>query len=341
MLGLEPSEFVGQVLESRYRIEQHLGSGAMGSVFRARHVRLPRAFAVKLLHPRLLSDTKLRKRFVREAELAGRLSHRNVVAVLDFGEVQDAVYLVMELAIGSPLSLALAHTPFDSQRMIHFARQLCDGLDHAHHHGLVHRDLKPDNVIVESTSEGDVARIIDFGIALLRESTDAPGERLTTGGLVLGTPHYMAPEVATSKAFDHRADLFALGVICYEMLTGRLPFDGDGVDVAHANVNQDVPPMRFRAPGIDVLPALEAFTRKLLARDPANRFVSAAAARRCLDDIARDVAENRDWWAAQPTVTTPAVPDSLAIGSAKTVAIATLEQPRVTAEQPPKRRDEP
>ncbi len=326
MITLEPSQLVGQVLESRYVVEHHLGSGAMGDVFRARHVRLPRLFAIKVLHPRLLSDAKLLKRFVREAQLAGRLSHRNVVGVVDFGEVDGVAYLVMELAMGSPLSLLMPEAPLEPARAISILRQLCDGLDHAHNHGLVHRDLKPDNVIIERNGDDEVVRIIDFGIAVLRESSGDTTERLTTGGLVLGTPHYMAPEVATGRPFDHRADLFALGVISYELLCGRMPFDGDGVDVVHANVSQDAPVMSSRAPGVRVDPRLEVFTRALMARDPTDRPPNAALARSLLDDIASRV---------EPTTHVPAdghwqrtiAASAFALGSAETIAISTLEQP--------------
>lgn len=325
MRGVEPSELVGQVLESKYRVEQHLGSGAMGSVFRARHVRLPRSFAIKILNPRFLSDPRLLKRFVREAELAGRLSHRNVVGVLDVGEIDGVSFLVMELATGAPLSLLMEKAPFDPGRALELVRQLCDGLHHAHHHGLIHRDLKPDNVIVEASDGEEVARIIDFGIAVLRDA-DGSGDRLTTGGIVLGTPHYVAPEVATGKPFDQRADLFALGVIFYEMLTGRLPFEGDGVSVVHATVFRDVPAMSTRVPGLLVDPMLEAFARRLLARNPAERPATAAAARAMVEELQRRIPPREHARTPPPDAHAS---ETLALGSAKTLAIATLEQPPV------------
>ena len=345
MRGIDPNQLVGKVLDSRYRIEQHLGSGAMGAVFRARHVRLPRAFAIKLLHPRLLSDAKLLKRFEREARLAGKLSHPNVVSVLDFGEVDGVAYMVMELAVGPRLSQQLARGPFARARAIRALRQLCDGLDHAHHHGLIHRDLKPENVIVDSYGGEEVARIVDFGIAILRDTgtegpTAGPEARLTTRGLVLGTPHYMAPELATGRPYDHRVDLFALGVVAYEMLTGLMPFDGNGVEVLHANVNSDAPPMAERAPGVEVDPVLDVFTRRLMARDPGARPASAAAARAWLDQIERGDAAPGDL-RSPPTGMghSPPVfaarqlePKAVhALGSAKTIAQGTLERPEVPA----------
>ncbi len=307
---MDPSQLVGRVLDSRYRVEQLLGSGGMGSVFRARHVRLPRWFAIKLLHPRLLSDAKVVRRFAREAELAGKLSHPNVVGVLDIGEVDGVAFLVMDLAAGKRLSELFARAPFAPARAVPLLRQLCDGLDHAHGQGLIHRDLKPDNVIVERDDDGERARIIDFGIALLRDE-EASGNRITTGGVVLGTPHYMAPELATGGAFDHRVDLFALGVICFEMLTARMPFTGSGVDVIHANVHDETPAMP------DVDPRLEYFTRVLMAKRPDDRPPTAAAARALLDAIG-----------CEPVAAGPAdeVPEKLALGSAQTVALATVDR---------------
>jgi serine/threonine protein kinase len=282
---------IGRVLGSRYRVEALLGKGAMGAVYRARHVKVGRPFAVKVLHERLLVDPKLRKRFEREAELAGKLHHINVIGVVDVGESEDGIhYMVMEFAEGQTLG-SLVDGPMDPKRVINLAQQLCDGLQHAHEHGLIHRDFKPENVIVEKDRFGNERpRIVDFGIAILRDDADDPEkkDRLTTAGLVLGTPHYMAPEHAMGGGIDHRIDLFALGVIMYELLTGWLPFDGDGVDVARANLIAATPPMGVRVPGLIVDPLLEAFTRQLMQKKPADRPESAKAARHLLDLIERD-----------------------------------------------------
>ncbi len=280
---------VGQTIAARYRIEARLGSGAMGIVYRARHIKLARPFAIKVLHPHLTPDAKLRKRFQREAETASALRHRNVVGVVDIGETDDLVFLVMELAEGNPLSTLMHEAPLSPARVVEFAKQLCDGLQHAHDAGLIHRDFKPDRVIVETERGGNqTLRIIDFGIAVLRDRTSTQREKLTTEGIVLGTPHYMAPEHASGEEVDHRIDLFALGVILYEMMTGKMPFDGDGVDVARSNLMYDPPAMAERAPFLDVDPLLEVFTRKLMARERELRFASAKVARSVLDLIATD-----------------------------------------------------
>jgi len=280
---------VGQTIADRYRIEERLGSGAMGIVYRARHTKLARPFAIKVLHPHLTANAKLRKRFQREAETASALRHRNVVGVVDIGETDDLVFLVMELAEGHPLSTAMHEAPLSAARVIEYAKQLCEGLQHAHDTGLIHRDFKPDNVIVETDRGGNqTLRIIDFGIAVLRDRASTEREKLTTEGVVLGTPHYMAPEHATGEEVDHRIDLFALGVILYEMLTGKMPFDGDGVDVARSNLLYDPPAMAERAPYLNIDPLLEAFTRTLMARERDLRFASAKVARSVLELIASD-----------------------------------------------------
>jgi len=290
----EPSadHLIGEVIASRYRVEAHVGDGSMGSVYRARHVKVGRPFAVKVLKPSLTGDPGLRRRFLREAELAGGLQHPGIVAMVDLGETSSGLcYLVMEYAPGDTLyDLIVRMAPLPAARVISIVRQLCDGLAHAHDRGLIHRDLKPENVVVEADPRGgDRLKIIDFGIAILRDdAVSSSPDRLTTAGLVLGTPHYMAPEQATGDAIDHRVDLFALGVMCFEMLTGRAPFDGDGVEVAHANVSCETPAMRDRAPYLVIDPLLEAFTRKLMNKSRDARPASAGAARALLDLIECD-----------------------------------------------------
>jgi serine/threonine-protein kinase len=282
---------LGVTLANRYQIETKLGEGAMGAVYRARHVKVGRPFAVKVLHPRLLEDDKVLQRFEREAELAGRLHHPNVIGVVDVGETHGLRYMVMDFAEGPDLSSLLSEAPMPPARIIHLVRQMLEGLYHAHEAGLIHRDFKPENVIIEKDTHGDeVPRIVDFGIAILREGGDSssgPG-RLTTNGLVLGTPHYMAPEQAVNDPIDHRIDLFALGIMIYEMLCGRLPFDGTGAEVARANLLLDPPVISDRVPYLDVDPLLEAFSRRLMAKRRDLRPATAKAARDLLELIAKD-----------------------------------------------------
>jgi serine/threonine protein kinase len=288
----QSDKLIGEVLANRYHVEHRLGEGAMGAVYKARHVKVGRPFAVKVLHPRLLTDDKVLQRFEREAELAGRLRHPNVIGVVDVGETTDGLrYMVMDFAEGPDLAQLLNEAPMPPQRIIHLVRQMLEGLFHAHTAGLIHRDFKPENVIIEKDAHGaEMPRIVDFGIAILREggdSSDGPG-RLTTNGLVLGTPHYMAPEQAVNDPIDHRIDLFALGIMIYEMLCGKLPFDGSGAEVARANLLLDPPPISLRVPYLDVDPLLEAYARRLMAKSRDARPPTAKVARELLDLIERD-----------------------------------------------------
>jgi serine/threonine protein kinase len=290
-MGPDPDDLIGQVLASRYRLEARLGNGAMGIVYRARHVKVGRLFAVKVLHPQLLDDAKLRRRFAREAELAGSLNHPNLVSVVDVGETPDGLhYLVMEYAEGHTLfELICPGAPWPTARVTAMVRQLCDGLAHAHERGLIHRDFKTENVIVERRDGREIPRIADFGIAILRDEAASPSaDRLTTAGMVLGTPSYMAPEQATGGGLDHRVDLFALGVMCFEMLAGCAPFEGDGVDIARANLLSETPVMAVRVPGLVVDRMLEGLTRKLMMKSRDARPESARAVRELLDLIERD-----------------------------------------------------
>jgi eukaryotic-like serine/threonine-protein kinase len=280
--------FVGSIVEDRYRIEAELGAGAMGSVYRGRHIKVGRTVAIKVLHDHLVREPEMVERFEREARIAAKLQHPNLVGVLDIGETPDGKKLiVLEFAPGRSLA-ELVGMPRQRDRVIALARQLLCGLEHAHELGLVHRDLKPENVLVERTTDGtEIPRIVDFGIATLRDGDDAEERRLTTTGMVLGTPMYMAPEQARGERVDQRADLFAMGVIVYELLAGTTPFEGSGLEVIMLNQTHDAPSVHART-GRDVDPLLEAFARTLMARDPANRFQSATDALRVLDLIAHD-----------------------------------------------------
>ena len=284
-MGTAELPLVGQVVEDRYRIEAELGCGAMGMVFRARHVKVGRHVAIKVLHGHLMRDPVMLERFDREAAIVARLHHKNLVDVLDVGETADGQrYMVLDLVRGPSLASMLAHGRLEPARILQLTKQLLAGLDHAHAAGLVHRDLKPENVIVERDDfDREVPRIVDFGIAVLRDSDS----RLTTAGTILGTPAYMAPEQAQGGAPDPRTDLFALGVMVYEMLAGRQPFEGSSMEIVLANMSLDPPRIAERA-GLDVDPLLEAFARKLMARRLRDRFASARDALAMLELIERD-----------------------------------------------------
>ena len=288
-MGEKPN-LVGKTLLDQYVVESELGAGAMGTVYRARHAKLKRLVAIKVMHDHLTGEPTLLERFRREAKLAGKLNHTNVVSVLDVGETPDGKpVMVMEFAKGYSLAETM-RGPVPVERMLTLLDQLLHGLDHAHGVGLIHRDLKPDNVILTSGDGGEeVARIVDFGIAVLRTPDESvEGGRLTASGMIVGTPQYMAPEQAKCEPTDHRADLYALGIMMYEMIAGVTPFDGTAMEVALKKIDHDPPPFSERAPRVVLDRVLEAFMRKLLARDVDRRFSSARAALDVLDAYRRN-----------------------------------------------------
>ena len=261
----------------------------MGTVYRGKHLKLPRKVAVKVLHPHLVHQRNMLKRFTREATLAARLQHPNVISVIDFGQSNSHQVMVLELAQGRPLR-SLMTGPLAADRILGLVRPILRGLEHAHGAGLIHRDLKPENIMVEVSPDGvEVPRIVDFGIAVLRDPDESiEGGKLTASGQVLGTPIYMAPEQAKCETFDHRIDLFALGVMVYEMVSGKQPFDGTAMEIAVANITDDPPPIAKRSPGVHFDRLLEALARKLMARSLDHRIASATDALAILDLLERD-----------------------------------------------------
>ena len=276
----------GLVVSDRYSVECEIGRGAMGIVYRARHVAIERPVAIKVLHRELLDSHNMVERFEREALLAAKLHHPNVVPVIDVGQLADGRrMMVLELVAGTDLA-DVTREPIAPARALGLLRQLCDGLEHAHRLGLCHRDLKPENIVIQHAEDGtEIPRIIDFGLALLFDSDSM--QRLTEAGRVLGTPAYMAPEQATGARLDHRVDLYALGVIMFELLAGSRPFDGTNSEVAYAHVTRQPPTMSSRA-GRAVDPLLETIVARLLAKRPDHRFGSAREVRELLDLVERD-----------------------------------------------------
>jgi eukaryotic-like serine/threonine-protein kinase len=283
---------IGKTVLDSYVVEEELGAGAMGTVYRGRHAKLKRKVAIKVMHEHLTGERVLLERFRREGLLAAKLNHVNVVSVEDVGEMPDGKpVIVMEYAAGTSLANAMSAGALLLPRMIDLLKQILRGLDHAHGVGLIHRDLKPDNVILTASADGgEVARIVDFGVAVLRapDETVDGGGRLTASGMFVGTPLYMAPEQARAERVDHRADLYALGVIMYEMIARVTPFDGSAMEVALMKIDHDPPAFTVRAPHVRIDPVLEAYMRKLLARDRNGRFPTAQAALDWLDLYERD-----------------------------------------------------
>jgi tetratricopeptide (TPR) repeat protein len=262
----------GAVLRDRYRLESELGRGAMGIVYRATDLELMREVAVKVL-PATPSWSDARERLLREARAAAALNHPHIISVHDVGETNGMPFFVMELVQGPSLSAA---RQLPLPRVIEIASQICAALDHAHANSIIHRDLKPDNVLLSRFDESASVKLADLGLAL-----PTSDQRISRAGIIVGTAAYMAPEQAMGQTVDGRADLYALGVMLYELTTGRLPFTGhDALEVVSQHVHAPVvPPRAVRS---DLPRSLEALILRLLAKDPAQRFPDAASVREAL-----------------------------------------------------------
>lgn len=267
----------GTRLGDRYVIEDLLGEGGMSRVYVGRHEKIDRKVAIKVLAPELAKEEKTTVRFLREARASSRIAHENVVAVTDFGEMEDGLpFMVMEFLEGELLSkTVLAESPMGWARAQQILLQILAALDAAHEVGVVHRDMKPGNCFrLDRLGIQDFIKVFDFGIAKLRD--DFTAVTLTRKGAVVGTPDYMAPEQCRGKTVDARTDLYAVSVIAFEMLTGRVPFVGRRpTDVMHAHVYEEAPQMREVFSGIDAPPGAEAIVRRGMMKDPEARFQSA------------------------------------------------------------------
>ena len=267
---------IGATLEGKYRIDARIGAGGMATVYRATRLMIGDAVAVKILHAGTLQDSGAPERFRREAQAAARLKHNNVVTVHDFGVADDGtIYLVMELVEGESLRRVIEQggslPPADAAEILD---QACAALDSAHAQGVVHRDLKPDNVVVSRSSAGLHVKVLDFGIARLQDAAGVG--TLTQQGSVLGTPHYMSPEQCLGEELDGRSDIYSLGVVLYEMLCGAVPFDATtSMAVAVQHVNTDPPPLHAANP--DVPAPVETVVRWALQKRRDDRPASAGA----------------------------------------------------------------
>ncbi|MBX3181109.1 MAG: serine/threonine protein kinase [Polyangiaceae bacterium] len=269
-LGLGEESLVGRVVAERYRIREQLGEGGMGVVYLAEHVHMKKPFAVKVLHRDLTAVSEVVARFEREAVAAGLIDHPCVAKASDFGRLPDgSFFLVLEYVEGESLADALRRErPFSQERALLIARQVTDALAAAHAAGVVHRDLKPDNVMLIERGAHEQVKVLDFGIAKLDQ---AEGPALTQVGTVFGTPQYMAPEQAAGQAVDSRADLYTSAMILYEMLSGVLPFDGDEVGAVLAKQITVTPPPLPES--ID--PELRELVLQQLAKRAAERIQTA------------------------------------------------------------------
>ena len=283
-------EPASKVMLGRYRLDEKIGEGAMADVYRAYDESIDRAVAVKVLKEDLARDRELSLRFLREARAAGALSHPNIATIYDVGVVARVTYIAMELIEGQTLDVALqAQGRFPYERVLDLGVQLASALDYAHAAGIVHRDLKPSNILL--TADGRTAKLLDFGVA--RRDGDAGGEQelaRTQFGQLMGTPRYMSPEQALGKPLDHRSDLFSLGVVLYELITGKVAFPGSTLATLAIKIAQEkVEPVERSA--ADCPRGMSFIIDKLLAKRPEQRFQSADALR---DALKRELAEHSD-----------------------------------------------
>ena len=294
--GLQPGVHLGP-----YEVLGPLGSGGMGEVYRARDLRLGREVALKILPAESSADPDRLRRFEQESRAASALNHPNLVAVFDTGVHEGGPYIVFERLQGETLRVRLGPGPLPTRKAVEYVVQIADGLAAAHHAGIVHRDLKPENVFV--TDDGRI-KILDFGLAKLRPSRPKAGlvtggataSEITDAGTVLGTVGYMSPEQVEGNPADHRSDIFSLGSVFYEMLSGRRAFRGDSsVETMHAILKED--PAALSSAGANVPPALDRIVRRCLEKRPDERFQSA-----------RDIAFALEALSASSSPVRPALP---------------------------------
>jgi tRNA A-37 threonylcarbamoyl transferase component Bud32 len=276
--------FIGRTLVGKYRVDSLLGVGAMGKVYRAEQLSLSKPVAVKVLHRHLMSDEALAKRFHREAKSASTLNHPNSIQIIDFGQAEDgSLYIAMELLAGRDLGKIIRKEfPLPPERVIHLVAQVLSALDEAHAHSIIHRDLKPENImVVDLRGEKDLVKVCDFGIAKVQDpKSDGGSVAITMAGLVCGTPEYMSPEQARGEKLDGRSDLYSVGIILYQMVTGAVPFHAEsalGIVTKHL-VEAPIPP-RTRRPELDIHPALEALILRAMSKEREGRPADATAFR--------------------------------------------------------------
>jgi eukaryotic-like serine/threonine-protein kinase len=279
---------VGMILSERYKILRQIGEGGMGLVYEAEHVAIEKRVALKVLRDDFSNRPEVVERFKQEAKSASRIGNEHIVDISDFGVTPSgASYFVMELLEGEDLANVLSReVQLPIARAADILLQCCKALGAAHAKGIVHRDMKPENIfLTERGARADFVKIVDFGIAKMSdiEVQGAPGRKLTKTGMIFGTPEYMSPEQAAGKSLDHRVDIYALAVIFFEMITGRVPFIGDTfMGILTQHMFEDPPRIDEINPRVEVPPAILSFLARGLAKDPDDRF-------QACDEMAREL----------------------------------------------------
>lgn len=316
------AQMMGMSLDGRWRLEDKIGEGGMGEVYRARQVNVDRVVAVKILRLALASSDQYVARFFREADIATSIQHPHCVTIYDFGQTEnELLYIAMELLDGEPLSVVLRRRRLDLIEALTIAAQVCAGLSAAHSARIVHRDLKPDNIFLINVAGNETfAKVLDFGIAKDLDSTD----KVTRTGQLFGTPEYMSPEQCEGSGnVDARSDLYAIGCLLYEVLTGRSPFQRDSIIQTLLAQVSDAP-KSFAELGIPVPPGVQAIVMKLLEKHPDNRFGSAIETR---DAIVREIDRLRTNSGEIHVYETVSAAIRPREGSARTVSYSDLAHP--------------
>lgn len=269
---------IGSIVIDRYRIDEVVSSGAMGVIYRGERVGLGRQVAVKFLHSHIAEHGDFIRRFENEAQTMSRLDHPNCVSVIDYG-VEEGPFIVMDFVTGNTLRDVIERGPLSPPRAISIASQVLAGLAHAHERGIIHRDVKPENIMLtDAMGAGDHVRILDFGLAKLRDADQS------MSGVVVGTPSYMSPEQASYKKLDVRTDVYSAGVLIFELLAGQKPFYAEeAFEMIRLHLEAPPPAIRDRRPEAEVSEALEASVAAALAKDPEERYPSALAFARALE----------------------------------------------------------
>lgn len=275
MVTVGEDPLLGMVIEGRYRIQSVIGQGSAGTVYKAVQELIGREVAIKVLHEYLVSDEEFIKRFRQEAKASSRLSHPNIITIYDFGVIPQGnrPYIAMDLLVGTPLSDYLA----ENERVplsdaIPLLTQVCSALGEAHRHGVVHRDVKPENIVlVERSGQKLYPMVVDFGIARIVEESESA--KITRTGTVCGSPTYMSPEQCTSSKVDSRSDIYSIGIVIYETLTGEVPFHSDElIRVMSMHLSEPPKPLNQVKPGLIFPDALEEVVNKALSKNPNDRF---------------------------------------------------------------------
>lgn len=282
-------DWLGAVVDRRYRVTERIGRGGVGTVYKVEHQRIGKIAAMKVIRSELAGDPEVQARFRREAEVISRLTHPNTVQVFDFGEFGGALYLVMEYARGRDLGRVIeSDGPLPPRRAVPLVLQIAEALAEAHELGVVHRDLKPENVLVTRGRRGEErVKVLDFGLAAIAEG-DEPSSATTRDGSVMGTPLVMAPEQIRGEPVDPRADLYALGALLYRAITGMSPFEAETpIGVLTKHLTDPVVPPSERRPDLDLEPGLDAVIERAMAKTPAHRYPRATDFAAALEGLGR------------------------------------------------------